>query len=80
MTDISTNKPLIVSTDGSAGPYIMVPLDQLDDVRRALDENNIRYWVDEAAISMNDKPFIATVNLGRAGDAGAVQAILDKIF
>jgi len=58
----------------------MVPLDQLDDVRRALDENNIRYWVDEAAISMNDKPFIATVNLGRAGDAGAVQAILDKIF
>ena len=80
MTDISTNKPLLVSTDGSAGPYIMVPLDQLDDVRRALDENNIRYWVDEAAISMNDKPFIATVNLGRAGNAGAVQAILDKIF
>ena len=80
MTDISTNKPLLVSTDGSAGPYIMVPLDQLDDVRRALDENNIRYWVDEAAISMNDRPFIATVNLGRAGNASAVQAILDRVL
>jgi hypothetical protein len=79
MTDISTNKPLCVSTDGTAGPYIMVPLDQLDDVRRALDENNIRYWVDEAAISFNDKPFIATVNLGRAGNANSVQAILDAI-
>ncbi len=78
MTDISTNKPLRVSTDGTAGPYIMVPLDQLDDIRRALEENHIRYWVDEDAISLNDSPFITTVNLGRAGDASAVQAILDE--
>jgi hypothetical protein len=79
MTDISTNKPLYVSTDGTAGPYIMVPLDQLVDVRRALDDNNIRYWVDEAAISVNDRPFIATVDLGRGGNAEVVQAILDGI-
>ena len=79
MTDISTNKPLLVSTDGSAGPYIMVPLDQLDEVRRALDTNNIRYWVDEAAISFNDRPFITTVNFGRAGNATTIQAILDNI-
>ena len=79
MTDVTTNRPLRVSTDGTAGPYIMVPLDQLDDVRRALDENNIRYWVDEAAISMNSGPFIAVVDLGRGGDARAVQAILDNV-
>ncbi len=79
MTDITTDKPLRVSTDGTAGPYIMVPLNQLAEVRRALDGNRIRYWVDEEAISVDDKPFIATVNLGRAGDAGAVQAILDTL-
>ena len=79
MTDVTTDKPLRVSTDGTAGPYIMVPLDQLADVRRALEGNNIRYWVDEEAISVDDRPFIATVNLGRAGDASTVQTILDRV-
>ena len=58
----------------------MVPLAQLADVQKALDENNIHYWVDEAALSMNNKPFITTVNLGRAGDARAVQTILDRVL
>jgi hypothetical protein len=79
MTDISTNRPLRVSTDGTAGPYIMVPLDQLEDVRHALDGKGVRYWVDEVAISVDERPFIATINLGRAGDASAVQAILDNV-
>ena len=79
MTDLTTQKPLQVSTDGAAGPYIMVPLSQLGDVRWILDSNNIRYWVDEEAISVDNNPFIATINLGRAGDAGTVQAILDKL-
>jgi hypothetical protein len=78
MIDISTERPLYVSTDGTAGPYIMVPLDQLDAVRRLLDQHSIRYSVDEDAISLNDKPYVTVVDLGRGGDAPAVQTILDN--
>jgi hypothetical protein len=77
MIDTVTNKPLRVSTDGTAGPYIMVPLDQLDNVRRLLDARRIPYSVDEDAISLNGEPYVTVVDLGRAADAAAVQTILD---
>jgi hypothetical protein len=78
MIDTTTQSPLRVSTDGTAGPYIMVPLSQLDEVKRLLDGRRIRYWVQENAISMDGTPYVAVVNLGREGNAGAVQAILDS--
>ncbi len=79
MTDIVTKEPLRVSTDGTAGPYIMVPLDQLHEVRQLLDQHSIRYSVDEDAISMNGKPYVTVVDLGRGADAAAVQTILDSV-
>ncbi|MDZ7620103.1 MAG: hypothetical protein U1E05_24130 [Patescibacteria group bacterium] len=79
MIDVVTKKPLNVSTDGTAGPYIMVPLDQLDDIQRLFDQHGIHYWVDEDAISLNNEPYVAVVNLGRGGDAAAVQTILDSV-
>jgi hypothetical protein len=79
MIDTTTKKPLRVLTDGTAGPYIMVPLDQLEEVKHALDNHSIRYWVEENAISLNKAPFIAVIDLGRNGDTKAVQAILDKV-
>ena len=77
MTDATTHQPLRVSTDGTAGPYIMVPMSQLDEVKRLLDDRCVRYWVEENAISWSGSPYIAVVNLGRTGDADAVQSILD---
>ena len=47
MTDTSTKKPLRVSTDSTAGPYIMLPFSQLDEVRQLLDSRGIGYWVEE---------------------------------
>jgi hypothetical protein len=78
MTDITTNSPLHVSTDGTAGPYIMVPVSQLDEVRRLLDSHSIVYWVEENAISVDGAPEIAVIDLGRGGDAAAVQTLLDS--
>jgi hypothetical protein len=75
--DVTTKKPLRISTDGTAGQYIMVPLDQLPSLRDLLDKNRIRYTVHENAISLDGRPYIAVVNLGRAGNAKSVQAILD---
>ena len=77
MIDQCTNKPLVVSTDGNTGPYIMVPVKQIDDVRRLLDAHDIRYWVDDDAISLDGKPEVTVVNLGGRSDANAVQKILD---
>jgi len=78
MTDTTTQKRLRVSTDGTAGPYITVPVSQLEDVKVLLDSNRIYYWVGENAISWNGKPEVAEVNLGRGGNASAVQDILDS--
>jgi len=78
MTDATTHQRLRISTDGTAGPYIMVPVSQIDDVKRLLDDHQIRYWVEENVISVDGGPYISVVNLGREGNAAAVQAILDK--
>ena len=77
MTDATTQQRLRVSTDGTAGPYIMLPLSQVEKVQRLLDDHGIRYWVEENSISLDGGPYISTINLGRDGDARAVQSILD---
>lgn len=79
MTDATTKKPLRVSTEGTAGPYIRLPVSQLEEVRRLLDGHSIRYWVNENAISWDGGPYFTVINLGREGDAAAVQAILDSV-
>lgn len=79
MTDTMTKKNIRVLTDGTAGPYIMVPVSQLERLRRLLDSHGIHYWVEEHAISINGAPETTIVNLGREGDAAAVQAILDAV-
>ena len=68
MINAMTRKPLSVSTGGTAGPYIMLPYHQLDDLRRLLDEHAIRFWVEENVISLNGGPEVATVNLGHGAD------------
>ena len=78
MTVATNPKPLRVSTEGTAGPYIMLPWTQVAEVRQLLDSRHIRYWVEENVISLNGSPEIAVINLGRGGDAVTVQAILDS--
>ncbi|MFI5454567.1 MAG: hypothetical protein ACHRXM_03865 [Isosphaerales bacterium] len=78
MIDEMTTDSLRVSTDGVAGPYLMVPLPLLDAVRAVLDRHKIRYWVDADAISLDNEPAITVINFGRAGEAVQIQAILDE--
>jgi hypothetical protein len=79
MIDTKTDKPLSVSTDGGAGPYIVAPVAQLERVRILLDKNKVRYWVDEEAISLDGKPEIAVINLGQGSDPERIQDLLDSI-
>ncbi len=78
MIDTGTKKKITVSTDGTAGPYIMVLVEQLAKVRAILDANAIPYWVDEAAISLNGKPEVTVVNLSQGCDSSHVQDLLDQ--
>ena len=74
-----TRKRLHVSTDGGAGPYIMVPFSQLADVRQVLDQRGIHHTVEEDVISLDGAPEIAVIDLGRAANADEIQAILDTV-
>lgn len=78
MNDTAMNKPLRVSTDGTAGPYIMVSVSELGKLKQVLDGHGVRYWVEENAISLNGRPHTTVVNLGRGADAHAVQRLLDS--
>ena len=79
MTDATTHKHLRVATDGTAGPYIIVPVNQLAEVKRLLEANRIRHWIEENVVSLDGAPFTAVINLGRNGDAAAAQALLDTV-
>jgi hypothetical protein len=78
MIDTTTRQPLYVSTDGDAVPYLMVPVAQLESVITLLDANEVSYWVDEEAISLDGKPEIAVINLSQGSDPQSVQALLDR--
>jgi hypothetical protein len=78
MIDEMTQSILCVSNDGTAGPYLMVPLTQLDTVLAVLNRHKVRYWVDADAISLDNEPPITVINFGRSGDAGRIQAMFDE--
>jgi hypothetical protein len=77
MIDSLTNEPIRIAFMES-GPYVFVQLDQLEQVKKILDEGGFRYWVDEDAISLNGQPYTSVVNLGREADVAAIQDLLDK--
>jgi hypothetical protein len=77
MTDIVTGKSIEVLTS-EVGPYVLLPASQIKDVERLLKDSNVRHWVDELAVSLNNGPYIGKIWLGRGGDAARVQALLDS--
>ncbi len=77
MIDAITCKPLSVSTGGTAGPYLVVQVLQLDEIRRLLDQHGVRYWVGEFALSMDGGPEKTFINFGPDADARSIQAALD---
>ncbi len=77
MMDVTADKPLQVSIDGTAGPYIRVLVSQLDGLARLLSSHRIGYDVAEHAISWNGTPAVTVVRLGRQADAALVQRVLD---
>jgi hypothetical protein len=77
MTDTSNQRPIQVTTAGTSGSYIMLTIDLLERVRQLLQENDIPHWVEHHAISVDGRPAVIVINLGRKFDPRRVQDLLD---
>jgi hypothetical protein len=77
MTDTATQRPIRVSTDGTSRSYIMVSVELLDKVQKLLVDNDVSHWVDHLAISVDGRPAMTVIHLGRRVDARQVQDLLD---
>jgi hypothetical protein len=73
------NAPLKVSTDGTAGPYVIVTPEQLGPVIGAFREEGIGFHVDEDAVLSGGAPALAVIDLGSGADVERVQQVLDRV-
>jgi hypothetical protein len=77
MIDTETQQRILVHTEGTGGPYIMVPIDQVGAIKQLLQDKHVSFWVDTDAISLDGNPAISVVNLGRGADVARIQQLLD---
>jgi len=71
--------PLVVSTDGTAGPYVTVTTDQLEPVVQALRAQGIIVDIDDDAVMLDGRPALAVIDLGNGADVEKVQGVLDSL-
>jgi hypothetical protein len=57
---------------------VFVP-ETLDQLRNLLTSRGISHWVESGSISLDGRPAIAVINLGRGADVARTQAILDQV-
>lgn len=79
MPTFETDDQLTVSTDGTAGPYVVVTPGQLAPVAKALRAECVGFSIDHDAVLMDGAPALAVINLGRGVDVHQVQNILNRI-
>jgi hypothetical protein len=77
MINSITNEPIQVDKIPGAWPYVRVPLDQLDQVKKLLDDAGFRYSVDVYALSSDGEPYTVDVSFEHRADVAAVQSLFD---
>lgn len=79
MQNSRVEQALYVSTDGNAGPYIIVPADRLKRVEELLKEGSVPHWTDADVVSIDDKPALGIINLSEGVDVGRVNELLKQL-
>lgn len=79
MVDSETQERVVIHAEGTAGAYIMAPVDQIAHIEGVLRRNRVSFWVDDDAISLDGKPAVSVINLGRGADVARVQRLLDEV-
>ena len=77
MINSITNEPIRVDKYPGAWPYVRVPLDQLDQVKKLLDHAGFRYHVAKYALSSDGEPYIVKVSFEHRADVVALQSLFD---
>ncbi len=77
MTSTLNGTRLQIPDCGDGWLDIRVAADQVDEVRKVLDRQGIRHWADMFAVSIDGKPAVTVISLGKNHDAGRVQTVLD---
>src|SRR5437762_11171510 len=77
MIDSITKEPIRVDKYPEAWPYIRLPLDQLDQLKKLLDSAGFRYHVAKYALSFKGEPYTVEVSLEHLADVAALQKLLD---
>ena len=72
-----SNDRVVVSTDGTDGPYILVDHDRLAELCTVLGDNRIPYSSDPDAVENNNKPSMSVINLSDDADITHIQRLLD---
>ncbi len=67
---------LRVNTDGTAGPYVIVPSTLTDRLARYLKQNKVDFWITKHAII--DASPDDVINPGYGASADRVQQLLDQ--
>jgi hypothetical protein len=79
MPTSTTDTPLTVSTDGTAGPYVIVTPEQFRPVTDALRAEGIRFRVEENAVLLGGMPALAVIDLGIGADVEQIKRVLDRV-
>jgi len=78
MIDPPPESKLRVTSGGDAGPYIMLPVQEVERVRKLLDSIDTHYWVDESSVSLDGNPPVTVINLAPETNEEVVQRLLDS--
>lgn len=79
MRNANIEQPICVSTDGEAGPYLIVPAGRLQEVADLLAKSAIPHWVDADVVSIDGKPALGFVNLSMNVDVRHVNELLKQL-
>ncbi len=77
MVDVELNTPVKLWDGGRAGPFLMIPLRQVESVGAALTAAGIKYSRSRDAVQKEGHEPIVLVEFGSRGDAARIQAVLD---
>jgi hypothetical protein len=77
MVETIPSKPLVVHNRETDYPFLIVPVEQLTEVRSILDAHDLIYWPSKYYISINHTPFNCHLHFARGTDGRKVQAVLD---
>lgn len=70
------DKLFSISTDGTAGPYLMVVPDQVTAVKAALDTAKVSYQLDDNSISGGDGSGASVFSFSTGVDVSAIEKVL----